>query len=308
MGWKDILGLAVIGACITTAGSLLAMYIKEFVAARWLERWKARQTLLGTYRRYQLPIFLAAEELSGRVYGLSRDDNDRDERRVGLDMLRSPAPREPHAAVSAHYLRYRFISNAYRLCCFLGWIELYRRDIGTLDVDALDHNRDLEACLSKIRSTLADGWLNQHEDWREWRDCLIFREELRAIGHRMAAENDALGVLDFGSFAALLESDPDGEADAKWFVQAALFYENLQRSHDFRLVRMKMLVVYLADLMELLQPGRIPRSYVESASRYRALLDTLTGGPAWRQNPLPDNASPAHASPKTSRHDHVSGV
>lgn len=136
--------------------------------------------------------------------------------------------------------------------------------------------------MNKIRSALADGWLNQHEDWREWRDCLIFREELRAIGHRTSAENDTLGVLDFGSFTASLENDPDGQASAKWFVQAALFYENLERPKDFRLVRMKMLVVYLSDLMELLQPGRIPRSYVETANGYRAVLDKLTGGPAWR--------------------------
>lgn len=130
MTWKEILGLTVLGAIVTTSGSLLALYIKEFVATRWLERWKARQTLLGVYRRYQLPIFLAAEELSGRLYGLSRDSNDREERDIGLDILRNPARREQHAGVSEHYLGYRFVSNIYRLCSFLGWVELYRRDIG----------------------------------------------------------------------------------------------------------------------------------------------------------------------------------
>jgi len=200
MTWKGLLGLTVLGACVTTAGSLLALYIKEFVAARWLEQWKARQTLLGIYRRYQLPIFLAAEELSGRLYGLSREDNDREERAIGLEQLKNPATRELHAAISEHYLRYRFVSNVYRLCTFIAWLELYRRDIGTLDTGQIDRNRQLDACLRNIQCALADGWINQHDDWREWKDCLLYREEQRAIGSAMAVPGDALRVLDFGEF------------------------------------------------------------------------------------------------------------
>ena len=295
MTWQQILSLTILGSIITTLGSLLALYIKEFVAVRWLDRWRARQTLLGVYRRYQMPIFLAAEELSNRLYGLSREGNDREERNVGLALLRSPAHREPTAAVSEHYLRYRFTSNIYRLCSFLGWVELYRRDIGTLDVDALDRNRALDACLKNIQSVLADGWINQHDDWREWRDCLIFREEQRAIGHAMAAPSDGLCILDFGSFTEALEGDPDGTAEARWFVQAAHVYECLKRDKDFRLVRMRMLVVYLTNLMELLQPRRIDRGHVATATRYRQDFDTITGGPKWAQTPLPGGALPVHA-------------
>ncbi|WEK02157.1 MAG: hypothetical protein P0Y59_10910 [Candidatus Sphingomonas phytovorans] len=294
MAWKEILGLAALGSVVTTAGSLLAMYIKEFVATRWLERWKAEQTLLGIYRRYQLPIFLAAEELSGRLYGLSREGNDRDERDVGLAVLQGPVRREPNATASDHYIRYRFVSNVYRLCSFLGWVELYRRDIGTLNVEALDRNRALDACLHNIQSVLADGWINQHQDWRDWRDCLVFREEQRAIGHAMAVPGDGLCVLDFGTFTSALEGNPDGKATTRWFVQAAQFYECLKREKDFRLIRMRMLVVYLTDLMELLQPLRIDREHVATAARYRLTFDTITGGPKWVQTPLPGGALPVH--------------
>lgn len=296
MTWQTLLGLTVLGSIVTTLGSLLALCIKEFVAARWLEHWKARQTLLGVYRRYQLPIFLAAEELSGRLFGLSREGNDREERDIGLDVLRNGAPRPDHAAVGEHYLRYRFVSNVYRLCSFLGWVELYRRDIGTLDVDTLDRNRKLAACLRDIQGVLADGWINQHADWRHWRDCLLFREEQRAIGHAMAASEGGLAILDFGTFTAALEGDLDGTGQARWFVQAAHFYECLKRSQDFRLVRMRMLVVYLTDLMELLQPGRIDRSHVTTAEHYRRSFERLTGGPAWRTAPLPPSALPVHAA------------
>lgn len=294
MTWQVVLGLSVVGAVVTVIGSLIAMFIKEFVAATWLERWKSRQTLLGAYRRYQMPIFLAAEELSNRLYGLSRDDNDREEREVSLAVLKKPIVRAPSAAVNDHYIRYRFVSNVYRLCSFLGWVELYRRDIGSLKVEAIDRNRKLDACLGNIQSVLADGWINQHEDWRDWHDCLVFREELRAIGHAMATPGDDLCILDFGSFTSALESDPDGTGAARWFVQASQFYECLRREKDFRLIRMRMLVVYLTDLMELLQPRRIDRSHIATAKAYRQSLNTITGGPKWFPTPLPADALPLH--------------
>lgn len=92
--------------------------------------------------------------------------------------------------------------------------------------------------------------INQQKDWQDWSDCLIFREELRAIGYTMSALGDALCILDFGSFTLVLENDPDGTDAARGFVQAALFFECLKRDQDFRLTWMCMLVVYLTDLME----------------------------------------------------------
>lgn len=294
MSLKELLSLAVLGACVTTFGSLAAMLIKEFVAAQWLEKLKARQTLRSVYRRYQIPIFLAAEELSGRLYGLSRDDNDRDERRIGIDQINHRPPRELHVAVSDHYLRYRFFSNIYRLCSFLGWVELYRRDIGTLDTDKIDKNRAMDVCLRKVQSVLADGWINQHQDWKKWKDCLLYREEQRAIGSTMALSGDALQIADFGRFTATIENDPNGDSEAKWLIQAAHFFESIERKKDFRVVRMKLLVVYLTELMELLQPGRLDRSHVDTSIVYRSSLEGLTGGAGWATMPLPRGSLPVH--------------
>lgn len=279
--FSEILKLTVLGSVVTVAGSLIALYIKEVLTVRSFERWKARQTLITVYRRYQLPLFLAAEELSNRVFGLSRPDNDREPREVGIDLLKAEIQRAPHGMVSEHYFQYRFVSNVYRLCSFLGWVELYRRDIGTLDVDALDRNHRLEACLENIRSPLADGWINQHPDNDAWRDCLIFREELRAIGHRMALDSNGLGVIDFGSFFEILRKDPTGIGEARWFLQAALLYDTLARRKDFRIVRMRMLYIFLADLMEVLQPGRNQPSHIATALNWFDTLEEVTGGPKW---------------------------
>jgi hypothetical protein len=290
LAFSEVLKLTVIGSIVTVVGSLIALYLKEVLAVRSFERWKSRQTLLGVYRRYQLPIFLAAEELAGRLYGLARHDNDREIRKIEIDILKKDISRAPHAMVSEHYFQYRFVSNVYRLCCFLGWIELYRRDIGTLDVDSLDRNHLLESCLGNVRSALADGWINQHPDNKDWRDCLIFREELRAIGHRMVRDGENLAVMDFGTFFEVLRNDPEGTGDARWFVQAALFYEALQRDKDFRMVRMRMLLVFLNDLMEVLQPGKIDRSNMRTALNWFDAIETETGGPNWKAKEVDSTA------------------
>jgi hypothetical protein len=277
---SQILGASVIGAIVTTLGSLLALYLKEVLAVRSLERWKARQTLIGVYRRYRLPIYLAAEELSGRLYKLSAPDST--PKGIGVALFKKVAERDPHAMAGEHYHQYRFVSSVYRLCSFLGWVELYRRDIGTLDVDAIDRNHLLESCLENVRSAIADGWINQHPDIEAWRDCLIFREELRAIGFSMTEGQKDLTVLDFGSFFEILRNDPDGSGRGRWFYQAALFFDNLQRRQDFRLVRMRLLVVFLTDLMEVLEPNKLPRAYLRTAIELLDQADNLTGGSAWR--------------------------
>ncbi|HEY6817452.1 MAG TPA: hypothetical protein VI168_18100 [Croceibacterium sp.] len=259
----------------------MALYLKEVLAVRSFERWKSRQTLIGVYRRYQAPIFLAADELAGRVYGLARHDNDREIQEIQISILEKDFDRPAHCMVGDHYFQYRFVSNVYRFCSFLGWIELYRRDIGTLDVDSLDRNRLLESCLGNVRSALADGWVNQHDDIKDWRDCLFFREELRAIGYRMVCDGEQLALVDFGTFFETLRKDPKGTGDARWFVQAAHFYVGLERKKDFRMVRMRMLKVFLTDLMEVLQPGRIDRSQVETALELFASIERETGGPNW---------------------------
>jgi hypothetical protein len=281
---QTFLGLSVVATVLSAVGNLVALFLKEVVIARSFETWKARKTLEDVYRRYQLPIFITAQELSNRLYHLSRDDNPlRDERDASLALIRNRTAREGHSATDKHYFRYRFLSNVYRLCSFLGWLELYRRDVGTLDTNALDKNHKLEDCLHFVRSALADGSINEHRDWQNWRDYLIFREELRAIGHRMISDDAGLCVMDFGTFVALLESDPDGDGDARWFIQAAHFFEELKDNRDFRIVRMKMLVAHLIDVMELLQPGRANRDYVATAGKIRASLDDFAGGKKWSE-------------------------
>ena len=58
MDWKEILGLSVLGAAITTVGSLIATLLKDFIFARALEKWKARQQLRQIYLKVRDPSCL----------------------------------------------------------------------------------------------------------------------------------------------------------------------------------------------------------------------------------------------------------
>jgi hypothetical protein len=267
MTWQVFLGLTVVAALISVMGNLVARYLKDFLGVRSFERWKAQQSLVALYDRYRKPIALAAQELSGRCYSLGVQQSHGPREKVGLEMLQSEPQRdELTGAVDDHFLRYRFVSDVYRLCCFLGWIELYRRDLGLLDAGAEDQNRALDSCLQSIRSDLADGHINSNKNWHEWTDALIFREEQRAIGHRMIA-GPATSLVDFGTFYEQLERDLEGNESARWFVLAARFFTNLQSKKDFRLVRMQRLVVHLADLRQLLHPGSVLPEHLKSTKQ-----------------------------------------
>jgi hypothetical protein len=234
MTWQNILAFSGIGAVITVLGNLIALYFKDFIGVRSIETWRAKQSSVATYNKYRKPIALAAKELSGRCYNISVSKNDGPRDKVGLSMFGAKIDRTSSAgAADDHFLRYRFVSDAYRLCCFLGLIELHRREIGLADAGAEDKNLALDRCLQNVKSDLADGHLNRQHDWEKWADALIFREEQRAIGHRMIAPGQPMNLLDFGTFSEILEQDYDGDEAARWFVVAARFFQISERRMIF---------------------------------------------------------------------------
>lgn len=282
MGFGTLLILVALGFVVTALGGLAALYAKEAIDSRVLAPRLARQTLEDIQRRYRAPIFLAAQALRDRLYSLSHDDRDPADRLAGYELLRTDAVRAPHASAGPHHDQHRFASNIYRFCVLFGWLEFYRRDLAAIGVQSPDGDGPLENCLRNIRKAISGDAINQHRLAEDWRDCVIQREELEAIGHRMAAQRADPGMVDFGDFFETLRRDPDGKGDGRWFIRAGGFFDMLGRRQDFRPVRMKMLVIFLTDLMELLQPGRIDRGHIRIALDYLGTMDGLAGGPAWR--------------------------
>lgn len=147
------------------------------------------------------------------------------------------------------------LSTVYRLCAFLGWLELYRQDVTFLDTGRQNENRRFEEALARLRGDLADGQLNKAHDWLEWRDRLIFREEQRAIGEAMIASGTTSRVvIGYGTFCTLYTRAASDES--LWSLRVACnFFLNLEDTKDFRRKRLEMMRLDLRTMIDVLRPG-----------------------------------------------------
>src|SRR6266481_4298374 len=172
---KELFGLSVLGALVTTTGTMIGLILKELVFARSFEKWKARLTLEILYQKYRDPLILAADEFGIRLKEVCEG--------YGAEYLASsllsqtPSQMRVAWADDPYYRRYKLESTIYRLCALLGWFELYRQEVVFLRSGRAKHNRELEDSIIGIREVLADGQLNAEPDWEDWRDRLVFREE-----------------------------------------------------------------------------------------------------------------------------------
>ena len=267
---KEWLGLTVVAAIVTTAGSLAAMIIKDYFFARSLETWKAKQSLQSLYQKYRDPILLSAGELCNRLQEII-EDYPPDFLRTD-ELLAVVSSRSETAEVDSHFEKYKMLSTAFRFCAFLGWLEVYRREIVFLDSVRSQQNSRLEQCLASIRADLADGHLNAARDWHLWFDRLVFREEQRATGEAMLEKisgSSTPTVMGYGAFSNLLRTE--GDPRTTWFQDAIRFFEAPPPpdTPDFRVVRFKRLVVHLVELMELLELSRVRKEQLEWKTRYQ---------------------------------------
>jgi hypothetical protein len=257
---SQILGLSVIAALVTTVGSLIALWLREFLFVRSFERWKERRSLESVYRKYRDPILLAAVELRSRVDEVCRQFPSTYLRSSVL--AKDPAQLEANSANDPYFQRYKLVSTVYRLCAFLGWLELYRQELTFLDTGQQQINDQLEKTLEKVRGDLADGQLNTASDWNTWSDRLIFREEQRAIGEAMIVGEAPRSVMGYAAFYALFRS-ADSQDDLWWLRAARGFFMDQQSEKDFRRTRLEMMRDHLGTTMKLL--GKPPSKEVSGA-------------------------------------------
>lgn len=250
------LGLTAIGAIISTLGSLAGIFLKDFFFARSFERWKQRQSLEQIYQKFRDPLLLAGHELASRILEIIEQYPTN---YLTQEVLSSRPCRQVRNNIDdPYFLRYKLISTIYRLSAFLGWLELYRQEITFLNSGNNRHARALDNVVNRLRSDLADGQINTSNNWHEWRDNLVFREELRAIGESMIESNgSARTIIGYGRYCEHLESDSPN-AVLRWSPVVTNFFLDLQSSStDFRNIRLKRMLVHLVDLMKLLDHSSI---------------------------------------------------
>jgi hypothetical protein len=246
---SQLLGLSVLAALVTTVGSLLATFLRDFLFARSLERWKDRRTLVTAYRKYRDPIIKTATDLLARVTDISLNYPTNYLRSALLDS--HPDQLEANSAEDPYFKRYRLISTVYRLCALLGWLELYRQDVTFLDTGEKKDSKLLEKALEDIRNDLADGRLNTASDLQKWNDRLIFREEQRAIGEAMITGTSPRMVMGYGAFHALFEY-ARAENELWWMRVACNFLLDMADMKDFRRQRFNLMREHLKAAISLL--------------------------------------------------------
>jgi hypothetical protein len=264
----SILSFAVVAALVTTAGTLVGHLLKEITLARSFEMWKQRRTVDALYHRYRDPLVLSCIELANRL-GEILDEHPVEF--LTAQILSRPLPEPSGDAVRDEYfLRYKYQSPVYRLAAFLGWIELYRQDLVFLEVAQKRSSQALEEQIRNIRADMADGHLNTAEDWADWRDALIFREEQRALGDTMIVVSGGVRtVMGYGAFVTALE---DVSSSAyRWTRVAVSFLADPGRvERDFRLERYRRLLVHLFALAQANEPARVSDRLRERVKKYSA--------------------------------------
>ena len=269
---KTWLGLTAVGAAISTLGALFGILLKDYFFSRSFEQWKQRQTLELLYQKYRDPVALSAHELASRILEIIQHFPT-----VYLTaaVLASHPKRQIENSIDDPYFRrYKLVSTVYRFCAFLGWIELYRQELTFLHPLRSKHSRELERAVEIIREDLADGQLNTAVNWHEWRDTLVFREELRAIGEStIESRGTVRSVMGYGRFAELFDA-VEPSPTQRWARVLVNFLIDLETDRaDFRQTRMQRLVVHLVRLMELLDDESIDDSLAAArdvwAKQYR---------------------------------------
>lgn len=260
---KTWLGLTVLGAIVSTLGAIFGLILKDYFFSRSFERWKQRQALEHLYQKFRDPLLLSARELASRTVEILKHfpPNYLNQRVLAS----RPGKQVANTIDDPYFQRYKLVSTAYRLSAFMAWVELYRQEITFLHPGNNAHALRLEAAVELIRSDLADGQLNLAEDWEKWRDILVFREELRAIGESLIeSRGSTRTVMGYGRYCEQLESVTPN-AVKRWSPVVFNFYLDLEANRkDFRESRMKRLLVHLVDLMRLIDRNPI-EPYLEEA-------------------------------------------
>ena len=265
------LGLSVLGAIVSTVGSLCGVVLKELFLSRSFERWKQRQTLEQLYQKFKDPLHLSACELASRVAEILNNFPTNYLNRKVLALR--PERQIANSIHDFYYQRYKLISTGYRISAFFAWVELHRQEVTFLHPGNNKHSRELESAIGIVRSDLADGQLNDAEDWDQWRDTLVFREELRAIGESLIeVRGSARSVMGYGKYCEQLESTSPN-AVQRWSPIVLNFFLDLDSNgKDFRQVRLKRLLVHLVDLLNLIDRESIPPHLEKVSAAFRGQI------------------------------------
>lgn len=152
-------------------------------------------------------------------------------------------------------------STAFLFAEYLGWVEIFRRDLQFLDLGDSQTNRQIMFLLHKISGTLNAANTSDAECFR------IFRADQRALGELMIEADSKPGerrCLGYAAFCSMLAA---GGAFGEWGQELLDHVELAAHEPDMARDRLTRLQHQLIDLVDLLDP-RGQRFLSEQRSRF----------------------------------------
>ncbi|MES2111834.1 MAG: hypothetical protein V4577_23960 [Bacteroidota bacterium] len=248
----NYLQFTVIAAFVTTLGALLAMFIKEFLLVKYFDNVREKKALQLVSKKYKDPILLSAVELARRLRELNAPHLPLSGTYTISFLFDQSTAMKKNDATDPYFLKYKIVSTIYRFCAFFGWLELFRQDITFLNSHSKKESQEFSRILRIINSSIADGQINNEPDWETWKDVLIFREELRAIGEGMIEiQGNQKTIFGYGKFKEIMSS-AESVNNYPWLNPVTSFFTEFNKTKDFRIQRLDLLLKSLKELIKCL--------------------------------------------------------
>lgn len=157
--------------------------------------------------------------------------------------------------------KYARFSTAYVFAEYLGWAEIFRRDIRFLDLGKNRRNRKALLCIANISRTLSTARI-PGTDYR------LFRADQRAIGELMIAEESSPGNRWCRGYADFTRKVQDDDEFRNWTQELFQHIEGAAHSPDGSTERLLRLQHQLVALIDLLDPDQV-RFPVDERTRFQ---------------------------------------
>jgi hypothetical protein len=236
---KAMVMISIISAVIAVLGAITTAVLGYRVQAQLKSR--ERMDYMGRYRD---SLLWAAFDLQSRIYNILR----------GFEASRRPYSKGFLGAFlvegTERQVNYVRRSTAFVFAEYLGWVEIFRRDLQFLDLGDSRTNRRTMFLLATISETFSATSTSETECFR------IFRPDQRAIGEIMIAPDSKPGELRCLGYAAFDSMFASGETSAEWIQELIDHVDLAAREPAMAQDRLTSLQHHLIDLIDLLDPGR----------------------------------------------------
>ena len=258
----------------TLLGGLLAI-LAGVVTSWWTGKQaegKARREQQRTYLRQKTQLRLAASELLAVLEPIASATTPPLFLEEELLYEKPVRPQVPDRS-DRYYLKYDLVNTVYRLCAFLGWLELYRTDPAFLRGPPAESRR-LEQCFFDIRNHLGAELQSDMKPVADARrDGFILEGDQRAIGEKMLSRRRTDFVIGYAEFCETLFRDPprdnptddDHPTSQNWWIwNATRFFVEIGKPLpqidcqaslkvvDLSLVRLSGVVVSLKEIARVI--------------------------------------------------------